>query len=429
MPQVIALLALLAAVVLPLLSDKSERHQTWTVVIAFALSAVSVVVLTGWGGQLSLGQMAFAGPGRAHRRRADSRPVREHRLARARASSTAAWAASPFLWALLIGASFASLVAVLVGVGALRVRGLLLAISTLAFAIAAQVYLFNRPFFTAGFSTVQIPRIDMTRSFSTTRTSSRCACCLVTSLPESRMSGIEVAQFEVELAQRLAETESPVAALEPRVEPRVYERDGFVITLWTYYEPVTPRRSHQPTTRMRSSGCMPACGSSMSRRRTSRIASRRRNNSSRAATARRRSPTRTGSFSAPRCEACDERSATAAPRSSCCTASRTRATCSARRTGRGSSTSRRVAVGRSNSTSPMCPKRSASAIRTLDQELLGECRVLVLAMVAAWRWDRGDQFPNGQRAARELLSALREGPPWPALDVVMRRLGADAMIQ
>jgi thiamine kinase-like enzyme len=58
-----------------------------------------------------------------------------------------------------------------------------------------------------------------------------------------------------------------------------------------------------------------------------------------------------------------------------------------------------------------------------DQELLRECRILVLAMVAAWRWDPGDQLPNGQRAARELVSALREGPPWPALDVVMRRLG------
>src|SRR5438045_572280 len=45
------------------------------------------------------------------------------------------------------------------------------------------------------------------------------------------------AQFEVELARRLAEAGSPVGVLEPRVEPRVYERDGFVITLWTYYEP------------------------------------------------------------------------------------------------------------------------------------------------------------------------------------------------
>src|SRR5256714_1138483 len=51
----------------------------------------------------------------------------------------------------------------------------------------------------------------------------------------------QAAQFEVELAQRLAETESPVAALEPRVEPRVYERDGFAVTLWTYYKPMTPR--------------------------------------------------------------------------------------------------------------------------------------------------------------------------------------------
>jgi hypothetical protein len=43
----------------------------------------------------------------------------------------------------------------------------------------------------------------------------------------------QVAQLEVDVAQALTGTESPVAALEPRVEPRVYERDGFVITLWT----------------------------------------------------------------------------------------------------------------------------------------------------------------------------------------------------
>src|SRR3982750_1197673 len=51
----------------------------------------------------------------------------------------------------------------------------------------------------------------------------------------------QVAQFEVELAPRLPEAGCPVAALEPRVEPRVYERDGFVVTLWTYYESVTRR--------------------------------------------------------------------------------------------------------------------------------------------------------------------------------------------
>ncbi|WP_217206996.1 aminoglycoside phosphotransferase family protein [Streptomyces sp. AC550_RSS872] len=52
--------------------------------------------------------------------------------------------------------------------------------------------------------------------------------------------GNQVAQLEVDLAQRLVESGCPVAALDPRVEPRVHERDGFVVTLWTYYEPVTP---------------------------------------------------------------------------------------------------------------------------------------------------------------------------------------------
>src|ERR687889_943388 len=51
----------------------------------------------------------------------------------------------------------------------------------------------------------------------------------------------QAAQFEVELAQLLASSGCPVAVLEPRVEPDVYERDGFVVTLWTYYEPVTSR--------------------------------------------------------------------------------------------------------------------------------------------------------------------------------------------
>ncbi len=160
LPQFVAALALLAAAILPLLSDKSERHQTWATVIAFALCAVSVVVLTGWGGQLSLGQMAFAGLG----------ALTAAALIRG-LQFNIGWHSTRFLdgglpsisfpWAMLLGASFASLVAVVVGVGALRVRGLLLAISTLAFAIAAQLYLFNRTFFTAGSTTIEIPRTDI----------------------------------------------------------------------------------------------------------------------------------------------------------------------------------------------------------------------------------------------------------------------------
>jgi len=51
--------------------------------------------------------------------------------------------------------------------------------------------------------------------------------------------GHHVAEFEIELARRLAATDSPVAALDPRVESRVYESDGFAVTLWTYYPSVT----------------------------------------------------------------------------------------------------------------------------------------------------------------------------------------------
>jgi hypothetical protein len=45
-------------------------------------------------------------------------------------------------------------------------------------------------------------------------------------------------QFEAEVARRLDELGSPVGALAPRVAPRVYVRDAFALTLWTYYEPV-----------------------------------------------------------------------------------------------------------------------------------------------------------------------------------------------
>ncbi len=160
LPQLVAVLSLLAAVLLPLLSDKSERHQTWATIIAFALCAISVVVLTGWGGQLSLGQMAFAGLG----------ALTAGALIRG-LQFNIGWHDTRFLdggipsisfpWALILGASFASLVAVIVGIGALRVRGLLLAISTLAFAIAAQAYIFSRPIFTAGSTTIEIPRADL----------------------------------------------------------------------------------------------------------------------------------------------------------------------------------------------------------------------------------------------------------------------------
>jgi hypothetical protein len=48
------------------------------------------------------------------------------------------------------------------------------------------------------------------------------------------------AEFEVELARRLAESGAPVATLDRRVEPRAYVQDDFSVTLWTYYQPEPP---------------------------------------------------------------------------------------------------------------------------------------------------------------------------------------------
>ena len=53
----------------------------------------------------------------------------------------------------------------------------------------------------------------------------------------------------------------------------------------------------------------------------------------------------------------------------------------------------------------------------VNQDLLRECRILVLAMVATWRWDRGDQFPNGRQLGTEWLSQIRAALDRYRLDV------------
>ena len=103
--------------------------------------------------------MAFAGLGALSAARADPGSLVQHRVARDPVPRRARCRASRSRGRSCSARSFACLVAVVVGLGALRVRGLLLAISTLAFAIAAQAYIFSRPIFTAG----QHDRRDATR--------------------------------------------------------------------------------------------------------------------------------------------------------------------------------------------------------------------------------------------------------------------------
>jgi branched-chain amino acid transport system permease protein len=98
-------------------------------VIIYATITVSVVVLTGWAGQVSLGQMGFVGVGGA-----------------VAAVATGQWGADLLLALLLAGVVGAG-VAVVVGLPALRLRGLYLGVVTLAFAMAVSAYLLNPQFF------------------------------------------------------------------------------------------------------------------------------------------------------------------------------------------------------------------------------------------------------------------------------------------
>ena len=192
-------------------------------------------------------------------------------------------------------------------------------------------------------------------------------------------AGPEALQAELEIGRRLAEVEVPVASLEPRVEPRVYERHGFVVTLWTYYEQA--RKEVSPADYAKALERLHAGMAKVD------VAVP--HFSDRVAEAHQlvASPDRTpgledsdGSFSAARYEARDVRSVSAPPASNCCMESHTRATCSTRRAGRCSQISRRVAVGLSSSTSLMCRKRSASAIPALIKNCFAR------AASSFWQW-------------------------------------------
>jgi branched-chain amino acid transport system permease protein len=108
------------------LTSGSWRFGVVTSII-MALIALSLVVLTGYLGQISLASMAFAGTG-------------GFVLSRA----TTVWGL-PFPLSVLVSAGAATLVGVAVGLPALRIRGAQLAVVTLAGAIAIQQLVFANP--------------------------------------------------------------------------------------------------------------------------------------------------------------------------------------------------------------------------------------------------------------------------------------------
>jgi branched-chain amino acid transport system permease protein len=98
-------------------------------VLIFAIVILSITLLTGWAGQVSLGQMGFVAVGAAFG-----------------AKATEEWGLDVALALPLVGLIGAA-VAVVVGLPALRLRGLYLAVTSLAFALATTRYVLNPQFF------------------------------------------------------------------------------------------------------------------------------------------------------------------------------------------------------------------------------------------------------------------------------------------
>jgi thiamine kinase-like enzyme len=232
--------------------------------------------------------------------------------------------------------------------------------------------------------------------------------------------GHEVARFELEIAQRLAETKSPVAALEPRVRPFVYERDGFAITLWSYYEALTTHVS--PVDYAHALERLHA-----GMRNVDVVAP---HFMDRVAEAQQVVATRARALEL--VDADWELLGTTLRSAADAIAKRG----AAEQLLHGEPHPGNLLMTKSGPLfidfETCCrgpvefdlahvPEEVTAKYPGADQELLRECRRLVLAMVAAWRCEPGDEFPDRERALRELLRALRDGSPWRTLDVVMGR--------
>jgi phosphotransferase family enzyme len=221
----------------------------------------------------------------------------------------------------------------------------------------------------------------------------------------------QVAQFEVQLAERLVRSGCPVGALDPRVEPRAYEHDGFVVTLWTYYGPTTARE------------VIPADYASALERLHAGM---------------RHVDVRTPHFT-DRVEQAQQLAASGDLTPALAAADRdllsgTLGSLRRRISERGGA--EQLLHGEPHPGNVLntndgllfidletccrgpvefdlahVPEEVSACYPDADRDLLGQCRVLVLAMVAAWRSCSGDQFPDGLRAGRDLLRALRRFSP------------------
>jgi branched-chain amino acid transport system permease protein len=111
--------------ILPQVLNTSSTNLA-SVLLVYAMVGISLVILTGWSGNISLGQWAIVGVG----------ALIAQRLA-------AASAPPDFFIILIVAGLSGAVVSLLIGVPALRIRGLFLGVTTLAFAIVAANWIFQ----------------------------------------------------------------------------------------------------------------------------------------------------------------------------------------------------------------------------------------------------------------------------------------------
>jgi hypothetical protein len=226
--------------------------------------------------------------------------------------------------------------------------------------------------------------------------------------------GQEIAAFEVRVAKSLAAVTAPIASLDPRVEPHVYERDGFAVTFWSYYRSVTDLDS--PDEYADALNRLHAAMRSIEIEAphfTERIAAAER--------------LLTHSHETPAL-ADDDRLLLLDTLHTAGQAIRRHVNVDQLLHGEphpgnllGTPEGLLFIDFETCCRGPIefdvahVPDEVSVHYPGIDQVLLHECRRLVLAMVAAWRWDVRDEFPNGRRHAVQILGLLRDGPPWPAL--------------
>ena len=131
--------SILVAVIVPYVWSSPDDIFLLSRMLVLAVAAIGLTLLIGWAGQLSLGHFAFVGLGSV---------------------VTAALVERGIGFPGAVGfAMVAGVVAgVIVGTPALRLRGLLLAVTTLAFATAANSWLFSLEFLSGDGTALTVPR-------------------------------------------------------------------------------------------------------------------------------------------------------------------------------------------------------------------------------------------------------------------------------